>query len=73
MSNGMTSAVEWSDGVEKDGKGWPILHASDDCDGCNPMTGRRCTLGRHQGYHRDATGAEWLDDGDMANPDWLDE
>ncbi|WP_238164196.1 hypothetical protein [Kribbella pittospori] len=42
--------------------GWPILDADEPCDGANPMTGRRCVIGYHQGYHRDSTGAKWLDD-----------
>lgn len=41
------------------------------CDGKNPTTGRTCVLGHHQGYHRDDAGAEWLDEGDLARPDWL--
>jgi hypothetical protein len=49
---------------------WPMLCPADRCDGTNPMTGRVCAKGHHQGYHRDVSGAEWLDDGDMANPDW---
>lgn len=51
-------------GVEKDSKGWPILRSAQDlaCDGKNLMTGRTCLLGHHAGYHRDETGAEWLDD-----------
>lgn len=46
------------------GTGWPELSASraEPCDDCNPLTERRCELGYHDGYHRDATGAEWLDD-----------
>jgi hypothetical protein len=48
-----------------------MLRPADRCDGSNPMTGRVCAKGHHQGYHRDVSGAEWLDDGDMANPDWL--
>ena len=32
------------------------------CDGVQPETGRPCVLGHHGGYHRDASGAEWLDD-----------
>jgi hypothetical protein len=60
-------------GVEKDPNGWPLLKASHelDCDGKNPMTGRLCTRGDHRGYHRDETGAEWLDDGDRSQPEWL--
>jgi hypothetical protein len=51
--------------VELDDKGWPLLRSAQemDCDGKNPTTGRPCIQGYHQGYHRDATGAEWLDDG----------
>lgn len=42
---------------------WPVLRAAEAaCDSTNPMTGRPCILGYHQGYHRDFTGAEWLDD-----------
>lgn len=62
--------------VEKDAKGWPILRSAQevDCDGKNPMTGRICLRdASHQGYHRDDSGAEWLDDGDLARPDWLNE
>lgn len=57
----------------RDARGWPILRSAQevDCDGRNPMTERACVLGHHQGYHRDAAGAEWLDDGDPASPDWL--
>jgi len=46
------------------GTGWPELSASwtEPCDGLNPMTERPCVLGYHDGYHRDVTGAEWLDD-----------
>ncbi|MEU8223633.1 hypothetical protein [Kribbella sp. NPDC048915] len=52
---------------------WPVLKAAQDfdCDGRNPRTDRDCVLGHHQGYHRDEMGVEWLDDGDMARPDWL--
>lgn len=66
------SGVEWVGGqedppaeVERDARGWPILRPSDGtqpCDGANPMTGRGCVIGYHQGYHRDASGARWLDD-----------
>jgi hypothetical protein len=28
----------------------------------SPMTGRACINGHYKGYHRDASGAEWLDD-----------
>jgi hypothetical protein len=53
------------------GTNWPALKAAQDfdCDGKHPMTGRRCVLGYHQGYHRDDTEAEWLDDGDV-RPSW---
>lgn len=56
--------VEWSGGdeLERDARGWPILRPAMPCDGRNPMTGRTCTNGEHQGYHRDAAGVEWLDD-----------
>ncbi|TDO45672.1 hypothetical protein EV651_12861 [Kribbella sp. VKM Ac-2571] len=51
-------------GLERDAAGWPSLRAAQDfdCDGKNPTSGRSCILGHHQGYHRDETGAEWLDD-----------
>jgi hypothetical protein len=51
-------------GAEKDSRGWPILCSARDlgCDGKNPMTGRICVLGHHQGFHRDDTDAEWLDE-----------
>jgi hypothetical protein len=32
------------------------------CDGSNPMTERPCVLGYHADCHRDATGAECLDE-----------
>lgn len=60
--------VEWAgDSDQPDGptkQAWPDLRsaAPDPCEGRNPMTGRVCRLGYHQGYHRDDTGAEWLDD-----------
>lgn len=55
--------TETTRGPEKDAAGWPILRAAQDidCDGENPQTGRSCILGHHRGYHRDETGAEWLD------------
>lgn len=42
---------------------WPELRASrtEPCDGVHPETGGSCVLGWHNGYHRDATGVEWLD------------
>jgi hypothetical protein len=52
--------VEWGGSEEE--TPWPHLETAGRCEGINPMTGRPCTLGDHQGYHRDATGAEWLDD-----------
>ncbi|GAA2818922.1 hypothetical protein GCM10010522_40870 [Kribbella solani] len=50
-------------GLERDAAEWPVLRAAQDidCDGNNPKTGQRCVLGQHRGYHRDETGAEWLD------------
>lgn len=42
--------------------GWPELRPAECCDGENPMTGQVCVNDHHKGYHRDATGAEWLDD-----------
>ncbi|TCC59689.1 hypothetical protein E0H73_24015 [Kribbella pittospori] len=65
---GAVSGVEWGGGQENSPpkvetqSGWPILDADEPCDGANPMTGRRCVIGYHQGYHRDSTGAKWLDD-----------
>lgn len=68
-ATGQRAGVEWGgDGhsptpvVEKDTRGWPILHPAEPCDGENPMTGRRCTRDYHHGYHRDTVGAEWLDE-----------
>lgn len=63
-----TSGSEWGgDGeppaeIEADPKGWPILHPSEPCEGENPMTGLACAIRFHKGYHRDASGAEWLDE-----------
>jgi hypothetical protein len=47
-----------------DDRSWPVLSASrtEPCDGVHPKTGRTCVLGYHNGYHRDAAGAEWLDE-----------
>lgn len=65
---GPRAGVEWAGTPEErpelDERGWPILKPSPPgaCDGTNPMTGRLCSLGHHSGYHRDAFGAEWLDD-----------
>ncbi|TCC20722.1 hypothetical protein [Kribbella speibonae] len=59
------SGVEWEapPGINSTNQtGWPELCHADRCDGENPMTGRACINGDHQGYHRDTTGAEWLDD-----------
>lgn len=55
--------TETTRGPEGDAAAWPILRAAQDidCDGVHPKTGRNCVLGHHQGYHRDDTGAEWLD------------
>lgn len=57
--------AEWGglqDEDQGDGLGWPTLRPAERCDGDNPMTGRACINGHHQGYHRDTTGAQWLDD-----------
>jgi hypothetical protein len=54
------AGVEWGGG--DDATGWPDLRPAPRCDGTNPMTGRPCARGDHQGFHRDGTGAEWLDD-----------
>lgn len=42
---------------------WPELRSAQDidCDGVNPRTGAACVLGYHVGFHRDDSGAEWLD------------
>lgn len=44
-------------------RAWPELRASrtEPCDGSNPDTGQPCVLGWHSGYHREASGQEWLD------------
>jgi hypothetical protein len=58
-------AVEWSREPSEPKPSrldWPALRSTDRCDGENPMTGRACINGRHKGYHRDSSGAEWLDD-----------
>ncbi|GAB3815090.1 hypothetical protein HDA39_006276 [Kribbella italica] len=63
-----SDGVEWAGDSGRSGEAspqdWPVLQSSssDPCDGNNPMTGRPCRLGYHQGYHRDDTGAEWLED-----------
>jgi hypothetical protein len=63
-----SDGVEWaSDGDQLTSQshlGWPELRSSppDPCEGRNPMTERACRLSHHRGYHRDDTGAEWLDD-----------
>lgn len=57
--------AEWSgipDPPKPSGLGWPELRSAQQCDGENPMTGRLCLNGHHQGFHRDDSGAEWLDD-----------
>jgi len=59
--------VEWAGEParsQQNNLGWPELHAAERCDGENPMTGRPCIRGDHKGFHRDAIGADWLDDGD---------
>lgn len=52
---------------------WPVLRSArdPDCDGRNPHTDDPCLLGYHQGPHTDASGAAWLDYGDLSRPDWL--
>jgi hypothetical protein len=62
MASGIAShlAVEW--GGEPNETGWPTSRPAERCDGENPMTGSACVNGDHKGYHRDASGAEWLDD-----------
>lgn len=70
MNESNAAAVETSrSDVERDARprrdghtGWPELRPAERCDGENPMTGRACINGNHHGYHRDRTGAEWLDD-----------
>lgn len=54
---------------------WPVLRSAQEvtCYGRNPRSEDPCVLGQHQGPHRDTAGTEWLDDGDLARPDWLDE
>jgi hypothetical protein len=47
--------------IQREKPGWPS-HGTRTCDGVNPLTGRACISGYHQGYHRDASGAEWLDE-----------
>ncbi|MGW6201502.1 hypothetical protein ACWF0M_35510 [Kribbella sp. NPDC055110] len=49
-------------GGELNDSGWPALQPAERCDGENPITGTACIIGRHRGYHRDNTGAQWLDD-----------
>jgi hypothetical protein len=61
-TTGSRAGVEWVGEPERDARGWPILHPADPCDGKNPVTGRDCVNGYHNGYHRDTTGAEWLDE-----------
>lgn len=61
------------DGTSELTKPWPVLKSSQDtaCDGKNPRTDDPCVRGQHTGSHCDAAGAEWLDSGDLARPDWL--
>ncbi|HEY0472306.1 MAG TPA: hypothetical protein VGD34_11585 [Kribbella sp.] len=50
-------------GLERDVRGWPILHAADEtCDGKHPLTSEACTRSYHVGSHRTDDGSEWLDD-----------
>jgi hypothetical protein len=62
MSTGIASQVGTEWGGEPDDTGWPTLRPAARCDGENPMTGQPCISGWHKGHHRDANGAEWLDD-----------
>jgi hypothetical protein len=70
MTKGSVKAqgVEWVGGqdasaeLERDARGWPLLHSNEPCDGSNPLTGRACVNGYHKGHHRDVAGTEWLDD-----------
>jgi hypothetical protein len=67
-TNANGQGVEWTgtgateSRLERDARGWPILHANDPCDGINPVTGRPCIQNWHNAYHVDAVGAQWLDD-----------
>ncbi|WBQ05780.1 hypothetical protein [Kribbella sp. CA-293567] len=54
--------AEETNGIEKDARGWPVLHSADACDGIHPTTGRACLRGYHKGHHRDSAGTEWLED-----------
>ncbi|RZT12899.1 hypothetical protein EV649_7268 [Kribbella sp. VKM Ac-2569] len=57
--------IEWSTPPTGDGDHktrCPDLPSAARCDGENPMTGRACINGDHKGHHRDASGAQWLDD-----------
>jgi hypothetical protein len=47
--------------LERDARNWPILHPA--CAVQNPTNRHACVLGDHHGYHRDDTGAAWLDNG----------
>lgn len=51
---------------------WPVLRSAQEvaCYGVNPRSDDRCQLGEHQGHHQDEAGDRWLDDGDLAKPDW---
>lgn len=63
----IVDGVEWAEGqdephseeVEQDACGRPALNA---CYGADPTTGNRCIGGYHKGNHKDASGAEWLDE-----------
>jgi hypothetical protein len=53
---------------------WPVLRSAQvSCYGRNTHTDDGCLPGQHQGPHRDRASVEWLADGDLARPDWLDE
>lgn len=68
VESAVGDGVEWAGDSDKPHRqselGWPELRSApaDPCEGRNPTTKRLCQLGYHQGYHRDDTGAEWLDD-----------
>jgi hypothetical protein len=55
--------VEWGGRPDRSNEtGWPEMRPAERCDGENPMTGKVCIKGHHHGFHRDDSGAEWLDD-----------
>lgn len=61
-SGNASTMNETTRGAERTGRPPDLKQPQDvDCDGKNPVTGRPCLLGHHRGFHRDETGAEWLD------------